>query len=738
VTVLAEGAEWAGRPGGSVFAGAVVCEVVRLPVRLGCHSPVFEQNVWDLTVVDGIPRFFSPSRRTLDFTKIRNPRWWTVAKEYLLALMAPEHEQVRVLPDAYRLPKTLITCQQRLEWLTSWMNWLAEQGVTSLTEVTQEHCDRFLQHRSTIYDRDGSALRDAGDDTRMMAELVPRELAYYGELFSTDRYRDGFSPRATTVIRTAGNTENKTQPARAELQQPLLAAALFLVQKVGLHVIALQREVDQHRASPRDPAMPLAEREEVLARTLRRHARTGEPLVQTSPEGLEYKIGKGWDPADPLFHVSLKSLVRESGTGGSDPRRPWVEPGGRWEPILPLLEQTLAQVGVAPFWGRHAAVIDRADGDGQVPWTLPLFAADVRALVGVVRTACMIAISALSGMRHSELCELPEDCQQPPQQIGPGRVRHRLKSKLIKGQKLGGVWDEWVVAVEAYEAAGVARHLAGPDAAHLFPQTLNFGGRDGRYARFREWVNGEEGARLGLAPIPPDPLNLRVLRRTLAIEIAHRPGGLLAAKIQLKHLSVVTTEGYANRPGGAQAKFLAEVGESEQGRNLTLTLQAFRDFQEGRQPAGPGARDLVSFFKSVESELLQNAAAPQIKHGDQEVINLLSQRAGTLHLGIANYCWFIDPDKALCLKLAQAKDRSRPLAGMCDSARCPQATHHPCHRPVWASAAASSRVFIGKIGRSQKVEKSRLTAEVERADHVVAAIDAALASAAGEVHGQDQ
>ncbi|MER5689645.1 hypothetical protein [Streptomyces sp. NPDC002205] len=146
----------------------------------------------------------------------------------------------------------------------------------------------------------------------------------------------------------------------------------------------------------------------------------------------------------------------------------------------------------------------------------------------------------------------------------------------------------------------------------------------------------------------------------------------------------------------------------------------------------------MSFFKSVENELLQDAAAPQIKHGDQEVINLLSRRAGTLHLGLANYCWFIDPDKALCLKLAQIKDRSRPLAGMCDSAGCPQATHHPCHRPVWASAAASSRVFIGKIGRSQKAEKARLTAEAERADHVVAAIDAALATATGGVHGKDQ
>ncbi|MFD5062258.1 MULTISPECIES: hypothetical protein [unclassified Streptomyces] len=62
---------------------------------------------------------------------------------------------------------------------------------------------------------------------------------------------------------------------------------------------------------------------------------------------------------------------------------------------------------------------------------------------------------------------------------------------------------------------------------------------------------------------------------------------------------------------------------------------------------------------------------------------------------------------------------------MCDSARCPQATHHPCHRPVWASAAASSKVFIGKIGRSQGAEK---------ADHVVA-IDAALVTATGGAHG---
>ncbi|MFD4880242.1 hypothetical protein ACFWOB_43730 [Streptomyces sp. NPDC058420] len=196
--------------------------------------------------------------------------------------------------------------------------------------------------------------------------------------------------------------------------------------------------------------------------------------------------------------------------------------------------------------------------------------------------------------------------------------------------------------------------------------------------------------------------------------------------MQLKHLSVTTTEGYANRPGGAQARFLAEVGKEEEPRNLSLTLRAFRDYEAGRRPSGPGARDLLAFFASVERQLEElDVSAPAVKRSDQEVINLLAHRAGALHLGLANHCWFLDPDKALCLKLADSADRSRPLAGICDSARCPQATHHSCHRDAWATAAVSGRAFIGKIGRGRKTELARLMVEVERAEHIVAAIDAA-------------
>jgi hypothetical protein len=77
--------------------------------------------------------------------------------------------------------------------------------------------------------------------------------------------------------------------------------------------------------------------------------------------------------------------------------------------------------------------------------------------------------------------------------------------------------------------------------------------------------------------------------RTLAQELAQRPGGLLAAKIHLKHVSA-TTEGYANRPGGSQALFHAEVQELEEEHHLRLTIDAFHQFQAGQFPAGPGAR----------------------------------------------------------------------------------------------------------------------------------------------------
>lgn len=184
------------------------------------------------------------------------------------------------------------------------------------------------------------------------------------------------------------------------------------------------------------------------------------------------------------------------------------------------------------------------------------------------------------------------------------------------------------------------------------------------------------------------------------------------------------------RPGGAQGKLPAEIADDEAGRNLQIVLAEFRSYQNGIMPAGPGARELTAFFAAVDKDLAgHDPGAPRVVASDQHVLNLLSKRAQVLHLAAANYCWFTDPSRALCLKMAGTPAAGKPLAGMCDSARCPQATHHPCHRPVWADAVAGTTAFIGSLGRTRTTERARLQAELGRAERVVASIDAASAAA---------
>ncbi|MEU9919581.1 hypothetical protein [Streptomyces sp. NPDC051001] len=161
-------------------------------------------------------------------------------------------------------------------------------------------------------------------------------------------------------------------------------------------------------------------------------------------------------------------------------------------------------------------------------------------------------------------------------------------------------------------------------------------------------------------------------------------------------------------------------------RVIRKAPEAFRDFQEGRLPAGPGARSLIEAFALVDAELKEAARTdPKVLKDDAHLESLLRKQAQTLHVGAANFCWFRDPAKALCLRLAGTPNASKPLVGMCDSARCPQATHHPCHRPVWTGQAASITVFL-KNPRVPTGERKRLLPERERALRVVSEIDAAM------------
>ncbi|MBT8163845.1 hypothetical protein, partial [Arthrobacter sp. GN70] len=163
----------------------------------------------------------------------------------------------------------------------------------------------------------------------------------------------------------------------------------------------------------------------------------------------------------------------------------------------------------------------------------------------------------------------------------------------------------------------------------------------------------------------------------------------------------------------------------EEAEHLRLTVAAYEDYRRGVLPSGAGARDLITTFKTVDQTLEEHETGPVTVIDDRRVERILKTKAKTLHLGVGNYCWFSDPRKALCLTLAGTPDAAEPLLGMCDSARCPQATHHHRHRKTWADHASNTRtVFLGNP-RLSPPERDRAQAAYDRSMRIVAEIDEA-------------
>ncbi|WP_329370967.1 site-specific integrase [Streptomyces sp. NBC_01483] len=712
----------------AVFAGADVCREAGLPLPDGCHRSLFEDDVWDFNEVIGLPVQLPICHRHLDFTGIRDLRWRLAAKELLLALLAPRHPAVAPLPRAHRTALHLRSCVGRLDELTRLFQWLGKRSITSLEMLDTRLCEAYLAHRRYVLDEHGAIVGEHSPGTRRAAAQAVVDLVNYRDLFTADRVAATLRPwggaTASAIAEMpSGRTENKTQPVEEAVLQPMLAAALYLVDTLGPHAVQLAhaiRESDRYSARRLRDLRRVGAKSRVpvheIGRVLGEYTDTCTPLPMLEEWYVTRRLADGWDPHDPLLTVATGTLARQAGL--SQFAAPWLTT------LRGPLEDALAEVGVEKPFGRDASHVPAADEESVLPWTLPLHRLEAGAAVGIVRTAAIVTTAAISGMRASELMELRIGCRRPPEEPVPGLLRYRVASKVVKGQPLGGTDDEWVVIEPVHRAIGLLEQLhEDPTDGALLLGRFAF---NIRYQWFKNWVNSDAGQRLGLARIADGPVNLRMLRRTLSMEMAYRPGGLLASKIHMKHIAVATTEGYASRPGGAQAELLSEVNKYESERNLQLVLEEFRNYQQGILPAGPGARSLTEFFAGIDEKLdAPSAAAPKTQRNDRDVLNLLTKRAKVLHLGPANYCWFTDPSRALCLKLAGTPAADRPLIGMCDSARCPQATHHSCHRPVWAEHADRTEIFIGQLGTTRKAERTRLQADHDRALRVVAEIDAA-------------
>ncbi len=698
------------------FAGVDVLGAAGLALLPGSRGPSFAQDVWDLSGLANAPATMAAHAKVLDFTRIANLRWRMVAREYLLARIAPHHPAVATLPGAFRSPLNPTSLWGKLARLTRWFSHLSQAGVAELGDVRQHHCDTYCELVS--WTKTGARRRVTPVVVAVHVRTT-QALALYADILS-DSYMAGFRPwgergadEVAGYVRTGANS---VAPVPDALLHPLLANTLYLVGTIGpaLAVEAEKAGEADRREAASVRGLPLAERPR-LAEAIEALRRSGVPAPRLAGPGATRRLANGWAPDDPLLHLAWHSVVVDT-VGAMGHRRDL-------ERLRPALERWVGECGTAELWCRGATLVGRLDTAEMVPWALPTDRNHLAVMVSAVISAVFFLTSALSGMRSSELQELVAGARRREERAG-GLSRYRLVSRRIKGEAFGGVEDAWVVLEDVYRSLGLAEALSGAAAGELlFTKQSNCASV--RYRRLRSWVNGPMGQRLGLMHIPDGPVNPRALRRTLALSIAQRPHGLMAAKVHLKHVSVATTEGYAARPGGHQAAFLAEVATEEQAEHTKLTIAAYDEYRRGVLPSGKGARELLSCFEAVDHALSDHEAGAVTVVDDRRVERLLRAKAKTLHVGIANYCWFSDPRKALCLKLAGTPEATEPLIGMCDSARCPQATHHAQHRKPWADHAEATVVVLVDNPRLSKLERERARGASERAAAVVAEIDAA-------------
>jgi hypothetical protein len=502
----------------SPFCGLDIGEQAGLAYPGGGRRPVFENQVWDFGDVIGLPVRVNDYELRLDFGQINDGRWQLVAKEYLLARLAPRLAEVSVLSHAYRVPLSLTSCHHHFRELARWLNWLTAHGTGSLAEVTQDDCDRYLNGRRLRCDRDGNPVGPMGGFTVRLTAAVIIDLGYYAGLFTLDRYRPQFVPwngrSASIVAGVRPPAENTTPVLGQHMLAPMLSAALYLTGTLAPHMIAVGRQVREHLQEHRPGQSTTASAEDIRA-VLRQHQAAKTPLDQLQDSHVRQRLSQGRDPGDPLLTVNFNALARQA---GKDVVRTATITELRRE-----IEQCAELAGIAKPWARQAARVPRADGAGHhVAWTQPLDQQQARDLGGYLLTACLLVTATLTGMRECELMELRAGCRRPP--ADPASGRYRLAGTLIKGQPLAGTADEWVVIPEVDQAIAVAEQLAALDGRP--PGDLLFGRYVfyDRFRHFRTWVNGPAW------PAPrtgPDPR-----RRAQPADAAphHRPGDRLPAR----------------------------------------------------------------------------------------------------------------------------------------------------------------------------------------------------------------
>lgn len=508
-----------------------------------------------------------------------------------------------------------------LKYVHFWVwfaNWLQENGIERLCEVTRADLERFAR---CVQDADFTRSTKAG-----LLRAVTRLWAYATSL-----------PPADALVMPPWEDEAISDFLPGSARAPENATAII-------------------HPSTMAPLLLWAQRMLELAVDIEAAARRWQSLAEAVP----------------------RSHSRESRSAAADLVNGWVNKGISNLPAAindPRLIDTKylaavhggihpAQLGVAV---RDSGVVFTRNHDTPTPIDSPITAMidgkpwcdainknDLSALRRAVLGAALVMVGYLTGMRPHEVLALRPGCCSR-ERVSATTIRYTINGRTYKRVRKDGRADpegaqrSWTtISPVALAVETIERFF--PDSTVLFPSgydDLLPVSTDRAAELIRVLIDTANSicARLSLPKeqwIPVDPagqVTLTRFRRTLAWHIRRLPHGPVALAIQYGHLSVAQGEGYA---GLTAAGFAALLDREEVTALIENIEQARRDLADGAQVSGPAAKRLIELVArgvSFEGTYLRAAEVRRIKVDGR--LKFYDNPQSYLA------CMF-DPNKALC------------------------------------------------------------------------------------------
>jgi hypothetical protein len=588
------------------------------PVWLSApDGPKYGQPVWDLK-----PMIYrkSQAERYIDFTMIPEA-YRSDTMNVLMVVAQPDRPEVIQAGIVRRgAPANSNSAYGTYTSLRAIARWGISQHLRNFSEWCQTDCDNFLNELRTGEHREnGHPLGDRAISLYVSAlKLLWECKAFleYGLSFRPWEARN-VAEISTNRIRRPSN-ENKTAPLVWEQWAPLVAASWKIADEWSLDIIAAQQ------AWHRLPSRPLGPGGKNAFRIIEQWDAGGG--VVPLHTGFGRSPGKRGEINITLFCRIMginDSVLKKANKYNYRPE------------AIKMLQAAAADPERGRFGGITSPTVHVTHQKGfQSTWIDELGLGETEYLVSVLRAACYVIVSCLTGMRDSEIQELTKHSVTTYEGLPALKSIEHKGNDILEGQH-----RYWWAPQPVIRSCHILAELT-PHTEYLFARDERNAGAyssDRDIPRLISFVNGDPSTRpgrgLGLEVEPIETrnssrINATTLRRSFAIYSTTKPGAELGLGIQLGHAAWRMTSGYFS-DGQQQA-----VQHLDKTRKNILRDQAQELIGDSAPVAGPAAKRIDAFRAQI-------VANPSRAERIYETV------ADRIHLGLTNDCLW-NPNSSGC------------------------------------------------------------------------------------------